>query len=611
VTAHPESLVIDGVSKRRQRRRKEQTREAAAASSGGIRPADAGLILLGIGIAAWIVGLTKITPATVRPSGLLLGTNLWFVAGITVVAAAFLYQILSDRTRNWALWLNLVALIFVIHGAVPIIYRAPEYAWVYKHIGVISGFQLYGRVTDPGDIYQEWPAFFAGAALVASFAHVNALMFAMWAPPAFELANAVVVVAILRTLTNDRKQIWLSVLLYEGFVAWVGQDYLSPQAFAYLLWLGVLLIVLRWLRFSREEPPKSRLGRLIGWFTAGVPPVPATTKRMRVFAICLVTLLFGVIVTAHQITPYMGLASIAGLIAFDLIRPRWLILLLGVIAGGFFALHYHLVAAEYGGLFGGDPISNATGVAGVQNTSSYQVFTSHCVTGMAAVMWGLTFLIEVCHLRRPGRLLLQGILAFAPFLVVLGSNYGGEAIYRVYLFSAPWCAMVIADQLFRFPRIVSWPVAVVASGLALFAGADGVLALAPSSAFTASELQASNWLYSHLPKESIIVLPNEQFPTLQAATYNDFPIEVMPSDTRFVPNPWVNEGNVVQVSNWIASLNRHEAYIVISQSMAEWNIYNGPPNGYDELVKGLRAGAMGAVPVYKNSSTTVYRVSVT
>ena len=38
------------------------------------------------------------------------------------------------------------------------------------------------------------------------------------------------------------------VVLYEGLVSWVGQDYLSPQAFGYLLWLAMALIILRWLR---------------------------------------------------------------------------------------------------------------------------------------------------------------------------------------------------------------------------------------------------------------------------------------------------------------------------------------------------------------------------
>ena len=45
----------------------------------------------------------------------------------------------------------------------------------------------------------------------------------------------------------NRRSAYLALFLYEGFIAWVGQDYLSPQAFAYMLWLGIATIILRWL----------------------------------------------------------------------------------------------------------------------------------------------------------------------------------------------------------------------------------------------------------------------------------------------------------------------------------------------------------------------------
>ena len=56
----------------------------------------------------------------------------------------------SRRTpRGWLLTLNLVGLIVAIHATIPIIYGGtPEYAWVYKHVGIISSFSHYGRITD-------------------------------------------------------------------------------------------------------------------------------------------------------------------------------------------------------------------------------------------------------------------------------------------------------------------------------------------------------------------------------------------------------------------------------------------------------------------------------
>ena len=52
---------------------------------------------------------------------------------------------------------------------------------------------------------------------------------------------------ILRTLTIDRRLVWLAVwVFYLG--NWVGQDYFSPQAFAYLLYLMLLAILVTWMR---------------------------------------------------------------------------------------------------------------------------------------------------------------------------------------------------------------------------------------------------------------------------------------------------------------------------------------------------------------------------
>ena len=57
--------------------------------------------------------------------------------------------------------------------------------------------------------------------------------------------------------------------------------------------------------------------------------------------------------------------------------------------------------------------------------------------------------------RTLGRVAVPALLAFSPFLMIPVQSYGGEAIYRVYLFSAPWCAILIADALMEF-RATGW-----------------------------------------------------------------------------------------------------------------------------------------------------------
>ena len=44
---------------------------------------------------------------------------------------------------------------------------------------------------------------------------------------------------IFRALTDDRRLVWLAVWVYTC-ANWVGQDYFSPQAFSYFMYLTLI-----------------------------------------------------------------------------------------------------------------------------------------------------------------------------------------------------------------------------------------------------------------------------------------------------------------------------------------------------------------------------------
>ena len=66
-------------------------------------------------------------------------------------------------------------------------------------------------------------------------------------------------------LTRDRRVVWLGAWLF--FVAnWVGQDYFSPQAFAFFLYLVLLGVVVRWLGARGDgEPLWARPAFALAW----------------------------------------------------------------------------------------------------------------------------------------------------------------------------------------------------------------------------------------------------------------------------------------------------------------------------------------------------------
>ena len=62
-----------------------------------------------------------------------------FGVGLVLIVGGAIAELFRRRLREWAMGLYLVALIVVIHATVPLLSpHVPEYAWVFKHIGVIQ-----------------------------------------------------------------------------------------------------------------------------------------------------------------------------------------------------------------------------------------------------------------------------------------------------------------------------------------------------------------------------------------------------------------------------------------------------------------------------------------
>ena len=155
-----------------------------------------------------------------------------------------------------------------------------------------------------------------------------------------------------------------------------------------------------------------------------------------------------------------------------------------MIAGAYLADHYQLIAHDFGGLFsGGDPITNGSGSAGTHHAGA-QATTALIVRVLAACMWLLALAAIVRRHRTLGRVAIPGALAFSPFLILGAQSYGGEAIYRVYLFSAPWCALLIADALCELRPRLRWPVVGAVCVTSLFAGLQGLYGPVLVNAFT-------------------------------------------------------------------------------------------------------------------------------
>jgi hypothetical protein len=563
-----------------------------------------GLLLVGAG--AWAFGVSQIQRQAIGPYGVLASANGWFFLGLAALLAGMVAELSRARPRTWLLGAFLIALIVAIHTTVPLLYGGtPEYAWVYKHVGVAQAFGQYHRVTDTSNIYQEWPALFTTVAAISSLGNAGPLTFAAWGPVAFELADALLLLGIFRLLAGDRRLPYLAVLLYEGLIAWVGQDYLSPQAFGYLLWLGIIAIVIRWLLVP--APAHSRL-RFVN-ATRGFLPPPHASTAMRWVAVALVAVIYFAIVAAHQLTPYIALLGIAALVVLGLVWRGWLaFLLFAVIAVGFLVPHYGLISSQFGGVFsGGDVFENASGSQGILHKAA-ELRTGEVVHVLAAAMWLGAAVAIALRWRSLGRVALPAVLAFSPFVVLGVQSYGGEAIYRVFLFSAPWCALLIAELIAELRGSLRSLVSVVVCTAALLAGLQGLYGPTAVYAFTPPELAASLWLYGHAPPGSLLILPADDFPGLEAANYAAYDFQIMPADPQDGAS-WLDEANLGEVQQWIDSLGHPSAYVVFSRSMANYADYFGYPTGYGQLAKAVAADSAWQV-AYRNADVVIYQVTL-
>ena len=89
----------------------------------------------------------------------------------------------------------------------------------------------------------SWPGTFSLGAVLAGFTGVNTVDFLRWAPLVFELLYLPPLLVIARCSGVGVRAGWLGVALFYA-TNWIDQDYFSPQALNYLLYLVVLATVL-------------------------------------------------------------------------------------------------------------------------------------------------------------------------------------------------------------------------------------------------------------------------------------------------------------------------------------------------------------------------------
>jgi GT2 family glycosyltransferase len=469
---------------------------------------------LPLALVLWWVSLGRIAPGAMTDIGLVsvLPSTYWMALGALTVG--FGVTVTGPRPSAGLLAAYVLALISVLHLTPAIVYGTLRYAWAWKHVGVIDFLMRHGSLSGlPSQLaaYQGWPGFFAGNALlirVAGFS--SALSYASWSPAFFELLLLAPLLLIYRRFTTDIRLVWVGVwLFYLG--NWVGQDYFSPQALCFFLYVAAAAICLRW--YSSSAVPVGDHG--------GHAPLMALRfqRRRRTMVFAVVVVVMAAIATSHQLTPFMALTALAALVVCRRCSERVLPIVMAAITAGWILLSARgFLASNLGTIMAstGHPGGNASAnLINLSQVSRGQVMVAWIDRLLSAGIWVLGA-IGAWRRRKTWRADLPLLLlCVSPIPLVIANSYGGEMVFRVYLFALPFVAFFAAASL--FPSDMAGrrflPLGLIALSTLLLVGFlfsyDGKEQV---NYFSPGEVAAGAWIYGHAPQGSFVVGPSGDLP---------------------------------------------------------------------------------------------------
>ncbi len=608
---------------------------------------------LAVSMALWAASLGNVNTARVATAGLGLVPSLpvtfWAAAG--VLTLSFCAAVTRRANGRPVLAGHLLALVAILHATPVIVYGTLRYSWAWKHIGVVDFISHNGIDFHLGGVlgvYQGWPGFFAlNSFLTTAAGQSSALSYASWALPINDVLWLGPVILIARAFTTDWRFIWTAAWLFE-LGNWVGQDYFSPQAFAFFLYLTVIAICLRWLWDSRTPAwarPPARTARAAsgGLVPAGdgapgpdmtdtvldgvpvadvppvdIPPMPSRSTRL-VLVICLLPLM-AAIASSHQLTPFMLISALTLLAIFRQVRPWALPVIMAIITAGWI-------------LYGGLPwlkVNASQVLAGFglpwANTSSHIIGGTQVPFDQLIVKWDARFLSVVIgvlavigffryrrrHDRRARRAWNRAaLLTVAALPAAAANNYGGEIIFRVFVFALPFMAVVAAAAFFPHPGTGRPRFAGLAlAGVSLVMMATFAVANYGQEAinyFTPQEVAAGQWLYRTAPRGAEIVAANSNFPwafvhyNWYTYTFLDYPATVS-RDT--IQTPLETVIPIMQPPAYGPA-----PYLILTRSQAEEENLTGnwPSGAFDRITGDLLASGRFRV-VYRNADAMILQL---
>lgn len=541
---------------------------------------------------------------------------------LTVLAAAFAAALRMRPLSEPLLALQLAALVFMLYGAPALFEEMPRFVTAWLHVGFADAIAETGQLFAFRDARFDWPTFFVGSAFVADAAGMdNLLPILAWVPVVQVILYLVPLYLIYRSATGDLRLVWLGLWIF-AMTNWVGQDYFSPQGMNVLLMLTILAVLLTWFRRAPSGPTwQSRLQgripflgslgrRLIVDPNASIEDGPEArlTDRQQIGLVAIVGLLYGFSVASHQLTPFAIMGGVIALVVFGRLRPRSLVVIMAVLvtawitfmASTFLAGHLAGLLEEVGSPGDFAQANVAKRLVG----SDGHLFVIQARLLFTLGIWAIAFLGGLRRLLA-GRLDLSlGLLAAAPFSLIMLQGYGGEMLLRIFLFSLPFMAFFMAAAVFPTPRPSSWALSliIVIASVGLFGG----------------------FIVSRYGNEKVDTVSAAEFEAIEVAAALTEPGDTLASVNHAVPlgyRDW-HETRIGSLSSRIpldqiglmisvlpeAISDGQSGYLIITRGNAALaELFGGvDAEEWDRLMR-IAEGRTELEPVFRNRDATIYK----
>jgi dienelactone hydrolase len=566
-------------------------------------------------VVLWLGAVADVDPRKMTDVGLVTALPGRVFVLLALLVGSFAIALRRERLRPLVPFVHVVALVVMLYSVTAIVEDEPRFDVTYRHTGIIDYIASRHGVDPHLDAYFNWPGFFAlGAFFNRALGFHSALSYAAWAPLAFNLLVIPPLLVIFRFATEDRRLVWLATWTFFS-ANWVAQDYLAPQAVAFVLWLVMLAIL--FTSFGREPvlavgaELKAKGGSFFNRLWVDIKHARAS-QPLPVLPLFIALGIYGAMTTGHQLTPFPALLTVVVLTAVARLRRTALpVTMTLVLAGWISYMTIVYLAGHFDSVFGSISISKNLNqnVSSRVNGSSGHLLIVHARILFTVALWGTAAIGFARRLRRGKLDLALLVVGVVPFVLPIVQPYGGEMLLRVFLFALPAVAF--------FAAAIFYPNAAAGRTLtttAILAGLAAVLLGGFQYArygnenvdsFTRGDVEAVRALYRLAPRGATLAAVADNVPWKYTgyADYHYRSLASLPMWRRTL-NP--------QPASVIAQFEYREyqpqTYVIATRSMSVYSkTYDGKDAAIGKTVDLLRRSGLATV-LYDADGGTVLRL---